>query len=304
VKVSVIIPTLNAAGYLPRLLPALRGQTLPPAEIILMDSSSADKTAELGREAGCIVEVIDRSEFNHGGTRNRGAARASGEVLVFMTQDVSPADERFIEELTRPIREKNAAAAYARQIPYPDAPPPEAFARNFNYPEGSFSKRAEDIPRMGIKAYFFSDAASAVSKADFDAVGRFPEHVIVNEDMWLCAKLLQSGRTVSYAAEARAMHSHHYTLRQQFTRYFDIGVFMRQSREVLQNARSGGEGVRFLGKMIGYLARRGAWFWIPYCVIESGVKFTAFRLGIWEHLLPLGLKRRFSMHSRYWARQQ
>jgi rhamnosyltransferase len=299
-KVSVIIPTLNAAKYLPGLLPMLKGQSLPPLEIILVDSSSTDDTRDIAARHGCRVEVIERSNFNHGGTRNLGASLAGGDILIYMTQDVLPADDKFIEELTLPVREQSAAGAYARQIAYPGASPPEKFARDFNYPAASFTKRAEDLPRLGIKAYFFSDAASCVRKSIFETTGRYPENVIVNEDMYLCAKLLQAGHAVAYRAEARVFHSHDYTLRQQFGRYFDVGVFMRQSRDVLKNANSGGEGFRFLNRMLAQLIREGAWRWVPHSVIESACKWVAFTLGYWEPLLPISLKRRLSMHQTYW----
>ena len=104
-RVSIIIPTLNAARHLPELLPKLKSQTLPPLEIILVDSSSADDTRGIAARHGCRVEVIERSAFNHGGTRNRGASLTSGDILVCMTQDVLPADDTFLEELTRPVRE-------------------------------------------------------------------------------------------------------------------------------------------------------------------------------------------------------
>jgi len=291
---------LQAQKYLAVLIPLLRAQTLPPDEIIIVDSSSTDDTVSVARKLGCQVEVISRASFNHGGTRNLGTTFATGQILVFMTQDVAPADTLFIEELTRPIRETQAVAAYSRQIAYPDAPPPEVFARDFNYPADSFLKGAEDIPRLGIKAYFFSDAASAVRRDVFDAVGRYPEQVIVNEDMWLCAKLLQAGHKVAYASRSNALHSHHYTLRQQFKRYFDTGVFMRQSQEILKGARAGGEGLRFLRQLVSYLVKQRRWSWIPYAIAESGVKFLAYHLGKREHLLPRGIKRALSGYPAYW----
>jgi len=70
-RLSVIIPTLNEAGYLPLLLEALAAQTRPADEIIVADAGSVDGTAELARRRGARVV--------HGGTpavgRNAGARR-------------------------------------------------------------------------------------------------------------------------------------------------------------------------------------------------------------------------------------
>lgn len=297
---SVIVPTLNASRYLPRLIGALRTQSIPPLEIIVIDSSSTDDTATIASEAGCVVEIVPRDEFDHGGTRNRAANLARGELLVFMTQDAVPADERFLEELARPIREGLAVAAYARQIPYPDAFPPEAFARTFNYPAVSSLRSEGDISRLGLRAFFFSNVASMVSKNAFLEAGRFPERTVMNEDMLLCAKLLRAGHRVAYRAEAIVSHSHNYRLDQQFRRNFDIGAFVSQSGAALGETRVEGSGVKFALGQIGHLASSGAWTWIPRTVLELGLKFVAYQLGKRERALPLSVKRRFSMHPHYW----
>ena len=69
-KVSVIIPTLNAEKFIGNLLKNLiKVQTLKPNEIIVIDSSSQDKTIKIAKSYGCKTIVIKKEEFNHGGTR-------------------------------------------------------------------------------------------------------------------------------------------------------------------------------------------------------------------------------------------
>ncbi len=76
-------------------------------------------------------------------------------------------------------------------MPYPDATLLEAFARHTNYPPESQIRRGHDVEEMGIMAFFFSDVASAVRRDAFENVGGFPDGVIINEDMNLCARLLE-----------------------------------------------------------------------------------------------------------------
>lgn len=298
--VSIIIPTYRAARYLDALIASLLGQSLAPHEIIIVDSSSPDGTADQARALGCVVDVIPQVEFNHGGTRNRAAELATGDVLVFMTQDALPVNEHYLAQLVAPIAEGRATAAYARQTTPPAAHPLEAFSRAFNYPSDGFLKRHEDIDRLGVKAFFFSDAASAVKREVFWAVGGFPDWVIVNEDMVLCAKLLRDDHAIAYSADAAVFHAHNYTLKQVFRRYFDIGVFMHQSREVLAGARSGGEGLRFaraqLQAMIGQRHYRAA----VRSVVETGLKWIAYQLGKRSHHLPRRLNRVLSAQKAYW----
>ncbi|WP_286723858.1 glycosyltransferase, partial [Pelotomaculum sp. PtaB.Bin117] len=257
-EISLIIPTLNGEKFLSLLLTSLKRQTHPPVEIIVMDSSSGDRTAEIAAEMGCKTVVIEREAFDHGGTRNLGAEIAAGDVLVFMTQDALPADDRFLENLVKPLANQTnplIAASFGRQLARQDAVPPEKFARLFNYPGTGMVKSKEDLPRLGIKAFFFSDVCSAVRKREFEEVGRFPEKVIMNEDMILAAKLILRGYKVAYVPEAAVRHSHNYSLSQHFRRYFDIGVSLKMNNWLLEYTKAEGEGFRFVRDQFVYLIK-------------------------------------------------
>ena len=56
-SVSVILPTLNAAGEIAALLAALMDQTQPPEEILVVDSGSTDDTRGTGSRARCAGHV-------------------------------------------------------------------------------------------------------------------------------------------------------------------------------------------------------------------------------------------------------
>jgi rhamnosyltransferase len=299
-SISIVIPTLNAARYLPDQIRALRRQTLTPIEIIVIDSSSTDDSVTVARQHDCKVELIDRSTFDHGGTRNKAAHMTSGDVVVFMTQDALPIDEHFLANLVAPILAGTASASYARQIAYADAFPPEKLARAHNYPDRSHVLSADDIEARGLKAFFFSNVASAVRRTDFEAVGGFPDRTVMNEDMLLCSKLLRSGQRVAYCADAVVYHSHNYRLSQQFKRNFDIGAFVSQHGPQLGDVRTGMSGLRFAVDQIQALCRDGHWYWVPRTVADLGARFLAFRIGINERIVPIKLKRRISMHSFFW----
>jgi hypothetical protein len=97
---TVIIPTVNEAAYLPGLLDTLAAQTRPPDEIIVADAGSTDGTADLARARG--ARVI------RGGTpavgRNVGAHAATGNLFLFLDADVLPPPDfiaRSVEEFER-----------------------------------------------------------------------------------------------------------------------------------------------------------------------------------------------------------
>ena len=302
--ISVIIPTYNARQWLAQQVAALQSQTMPPHEIIIIDSSSPDDTSAQAKALGLTVIDIPASEFNHGGTRNRAAQAASGDIFVFMTQDAIPLHDDYLENLTAPLRAGEAAAAYARQEAHPPASPLEQFARAYNYSAENHIKSAEDLPTMGVKTYFFSDTASAVLADIFWQVGGYPDWVIVNEDMVLCAKLLQAGKRIAYAADARVDHAHDYTINKVFKRYFDIGVFMTQAQDILIGAKSGGEGVRFALQQVQYLIKHKHWAWVPRSLIESPIKFVAFHIGKRYQALPHRVAQGFSGQKAFWAQQK
>jgi glycosyltransferase involved in cell wall biosynthesis len=278
-KVSVIIPTLNAGPAFHELIHSLKRQTVSLCDIQIVDSESEDGTAETARELDCQVTVISRKRFDHGGARNLGATMASGDILVFLTQDALPVSAEFIARLVAPIDGRFTAASYARQLPAPGATPTEAFARLYNYPPESSSRHISRVERRTLKTFFFSNTASAVSRACFERVGRFPFPVPTNEDMLLCARLLDAGYQIAYVAEAEVIHSHEFSLGEVFQRYFRIGTVTRQHHATLRVVRNAGEGVDFVRQQISHLQRIGHTELIPGAVVEAGVKAMAFYCG-------------------------
>lgn len=295
-RVSVLIPTHNGGGRFRELLQGLQGQRLRPIEIIVTDSSSADDTAQLAQDHECTVEVIPQERFDHAATRNAMAAKASGDILVFMTQDAIPYDEWFLQNLVGALHD-DVAAAYARHVPDPDARPTDAFHRQFNYPDTGHRVRNEDVAHLGVRAYFFSNAAAAYRADVFHEQGGFAERLIQSEDVHLCARLLHAGHAVAYAADARVRHSHRLSLRAQFKRYFDTGAAYALSP--MPGARTTGEGWRFVKGQTRYLARRAP-MWLPYAWLESGCKFLGFHLGKRHALIPRWLRARLSGRPEYW----
>jgi len=298
-NISVIIPCLNAFTMLESLVISLRGQTMPPNEIIVVDSESIDGTSQLAHYLGCTVLPIARSDFNHGGTRNLASIPAQGDILVFMTQDALPVDPFFLQHLLDPIISGNAVASFARQVPYPGASVGEKFARVFNYPPVSQIRTHANIQSMGIGAYFFSNVSSAIRKDVFMDMGMFADDVIMNEDMLMCAKLLNSGHAVAYAAEAQVYHSHDYSLLQTFRRYFDIGVFFARHFN-LSNLATNGRGAAYTRELLAHMVKQGDMPAFFHAVGETCAKFSGFTLGKLERFIPLVVKKHLSMHAGFW----
>lgn len=300
--ISVIIPTRNGGSRFGEVLTALRGQNAMPAEILVIDSGSEDETLALAREHGARIIAIAPEDFDHGATRNLGARAAVGDLLVYLTQDAVPADPAALEHLLAPLAEERVAAAYGRQLPGPGATSFARHLRAFNYPAQSAVRCYRDRERYGFKTAFLSNSFAAYRRDLLAAAGYFAEGLLFGEDTFTVAKLLRRGYCVAYAAEARVLHSHNYTLGQEFRRYFDIGVAHALNREILASFGSpGGEGRRYVASELAFLVRAGEFRLLPASLLRNALKLAAYHLGKRYRVLPRDLARCCSLNRGWWA---
>lgn len=257
-SVSLIVPTLDAGAEIGPLVEALLGQSRVPDEIVVVDSSSEDRTVEVASSYPQVrVEAIDRRDFDHGLTRDRALRGASGDVVCFMTQDAVPADDRFVENLIAPILgDPSVAISSGRQLPKPGARRFEQLVRAFNYPGRPDVRSIEDVPRLGIKAYFASDVCAAYRRSAYLELGGFGK-TDTNEDMLMAAKAIHAGYKVAYAADAEVQHSHNLTARQQYERNHAVGRFLEQNADLLAGAAEIGEGSRLARQVSAQLLKEG-----------------------------------------------
>ena len=89
-KISVIVPVLNEEATIATTLAALAA--LAPYEVIVVDGGSVDRTRDIAARSGAQVLSAERGRARQ---MNRGAARASGEVLLFLHADTRLPDSAF-----------------------------------------------------------------------------------------------------------------------------------------------------------------------------------------------------------------
>ena len=302
-RVALIIPTLNAARHLDAVLPALQAQSFRPGTFLVVDSSSADDTADRFRDAGADVFVIPRAQFDHGGTRQRAVNRLPPwiEVVVFLTQDAVPAGPDTIARIVGAFADPEVGAAYGRQLPHRGAGAIEAHARLFNYPPQGYVLRPEQAMGAGIKATFCSNSFAAYRRRALDMVGGFPSGTIFGEDVTVTGRMLLSGWAKAYVAEACVHHSHHYGIGEEFRRYFDVGVMHARSPWLLERfGKAEGEGRRFVKSELHHLLRHQP-LAIPSALLRTAIKLAAYHCGRSEARIPRPVKRRISLNRRYWA---
>lgn len=298
---AVCVPTLNAGPQWQRWLEATLEGLAPTMRLVVADSSSDDDTATLARHAGAEVISIDRQTFNHGGTRNTLLHKLDNfDVVIFMTQDAFISDPSALTTLSLSFKNPDVGAAFGRQLPHQDATPVAAHARLFNYPAESRVVSQADIPTLGIKTAFLSNSFAAYRRQALIDAGGFPPHVILSEDMMAGARLLKQGWKLAYNAEACVYHSHNYSIREEFKRYFDIGAFHSQEAWLIDWLGSAeGEGLRFIRSEVRYLLKHAP-HTLPSALLRTFAKYLGYRLGRHEKKLPTQIKKKLSMHTQFW----
>ena len=222
------MPVLDAGPLLEELLAAVGRQRVDAdVEVLVCDSGSRDGSQAVARRHGATVIEIDRSDFSHGATRNLMVARASGDVVAFLTQDAVPAGDDWLAELLGGFAlADDVALVHGPYRPRADASPSvarellEFFAAMA--PDGApVVDRAGGHGWAGVsaRATFFTDANGAVARWAWERV-RFPD-VAYAEDRLLALRMLEAGFAKAYVPAAAVVHSHEYAPWDLFRRYFD-----------------------------------------------------------------------------------
>ncbi|MBO5069573.1 MAG: glycosyltransferase [Roseburia sp.] len=278
---------------------------------------------------------VSKEEFDHGATRMLGAAQSEADVIVFMTQDAMPANPYLVANLVEPFvmesfqadAEKEqaidvektkrcqpedakktnkeaatVAVAYARQLPREDCSVIECYTRQFNYPDAGRKKTKADIAELGIKTFFCSDVCAAYRRDVFEKLGGFESPVIFNEDMFFAARAIEADYAVEYRASACVVHSHNYSIKQQFRRNFDLAVSQTMHPEIFEEVSSESEGIKLVINTMKHLVRIGK----PYLIWNLGWqcvgKYAGYFMGKRYKRLTRKMILKCTMSPDYWKK--
>ncbi|HKY25375.1 MAG TPA: glycosyltransferase [Gaiella sp.] len=298
--ISVLIPVLNGGDDLVRCLAGIARQRVDEeVEVVVVDSGSSDGSVVIARGAGAVVHEIAAAEFGHGRTRNLGVELSRGDMLVFTSQDAVAASDGWLATLVAAARSApDVAGAYGRQLPHRDARPPERFFLDFLYgPEPRVQRLAAD-EELTFEATLFSNVNAAIPRSVLEQFP-FRDDLTMSEDQEWSRRVLREGLALVYEPRAAVDHSHAYTVRTAFRRFFDSGVSAEHayvegagSRAALRRA-----GMRYARQELGWLWSTGRRRWIPYTIVYELGKFAGLQLGLRHERLPRALKRRLSSYS-------
>lgn len=297
--VALCVPTYNPGASFHGWIEAVETQSFQPDTKIILDSSSSDGFIDFATNK-MLVRKIAKKEFGHGKTRNLCLDLAKGhDIVIFMTQDAILANKHSLARLIQPLLEdERIQATYGRQLPHVNAKCFGSHARLFNYPRESYIRSFSDRYQFGIKTSFFSNSFAAYSLSALQAVGGFPQDVILGEDVVAVAKILLNGGSIAYSADASVYHSHDYSITEEFKRYFDIGVFHNQEHWILEAfGKPEGEGIRFVRSELNYVLKQCPTLMIS-ALIRHLSKYIGYKLGQNHHKLPASIALQLSMNPQ------
>lgn len=229
-KIEVICPLYNGEKYILPLYDAISSQkTEDKVTIKFILTNTNDDSERVLKQNKISYKKIEKSEFSHSLTREEAAKESKADIIVFISQDIEITQDNWLENLVADIKSKKAAAAFSRQITkYNNI---EKYTREKNYPNHSRIVDKNDLSKLGLNTFFFSDASSAIDRAVFKKLKYYDgKNLPINEDMYIAYKLIMNGYKIKYSSNSIVYHSHKFTLKQLYERYKLTGQFFSQNK--------------------------------------------------------------------------
>ena len=228
-KIDIVVPLYNAEKYIDALHKSfLMQDKVKINKIRYVLTESTDNTEKYLLQNKIEYKKIKRNEFYHSLTREKEAMDSNSDIVVFVTQDVIIKDKLWLYNLIKDIGKNNIVATYSRQITkYNNI---EKYTREANYPSESKIVSKEDIPKLGLKTFFFSDASSAIDTNIFKKLNGYDgKKLPISEDMYIAYKIINNDYKIKYCADSVVYHSHNFTLKEVYDRYKLTGKFFKEN---------------------------------------------------------------------------
>ena len=225
--ITILIRSKNEEKDIGQVLEKVFSQSLKDFEVIVIDSGSKDRTVEIVKRFKVKLLEISSQEFTYGYALNLGAKNAAGEIIVSLSAHAVPADDRWLENLIRPLKDLQVAVVYGRQLPDSHCNPIE---------KRDLFESYGDTRNIQTKDITFSNSNSAIRKNVWERFA-FDETMDFGEDIDWSKRVLNNGYKIGYEPSSRVYHSHHHSLREVYFRELNRhkGRMQRRQRFKLKN---------------------------------------------------------------------
>ncbi len=209
--ITILMRSRNSEATIQQALQALQQQTLRDYQLLVIDSSSTDRTREIAASFEAIIRTIPAQAYFPGKVLNEAMREIESEIVIFLNSDTVLSNPEALENLLKPFSDPNVAATYARQLPQIEAEPWVRKDYAASFPAGEAPAWMEwSLPLAAMRRSVWQQRP-------------FYELAWASEDTEWGHWAKQAGQRIVYVPEAQAIHSHNYTLKQLYGRKFVEG---------------------------------------------------------------------------------
>lgn len=182
-RISVIIPTHNRADFLSQAIDSVLDQSLPAAELIVVDDGSTDDTASLLAGYGDRLRVIRQENRGPAAARNSGIRVSSASFLAFLDSDDWFAPDKLAIQHPAMLARPDLLISHTDEIWYRGGKLLNQ-KKKHGRPGGSIFAQCLPLCVVGMSTVM-------VRREFFDVVGLFDEELPCCEDydLWLRAAI-------------------------------------------------------------------------------------------------------------------
>jgi GT2 family glycosyltransferase len=195
-RVSVVVCTHNGARTLPQCLDAVQSLSYPNFELIVVDDGSSDGSADIARSRGATLVEIEHRGLS--AARNAGIERADGEIVAFLDDDAFP-DPDWLQYVAAQLQANGHGGIGGPNIPPDDGLVADCVAAAPGGPIHVLisDREAEHVPGCNM----------AFRKSALEEIGGFDERFrVAGDDVDVCWRLQEAGRTLGFSAGAVVFH--------------------------------------------------------------------------------------------------
>ncbi len=202
-SISIIIPTHNRWGTLPRCIESARFQTLQPTEIIVVDDGSTDGTfanlealAEKQIYEECPVVALATNHLGAPRARNVGIQAARGDWLLFLDSDdvLLP---NALKSLYGTAVEHSAEVAHGRV----------QYVTNEGDRIDRWWGRVLDGTDDDLYRSSWQTMAAIYSKKAIETIGPWNEELKMWQDLEYCIRAVASGLAIAHCPEVVGLYT-------------------------------------------------------------------------------------------------
>jgi cellulose synthase/poly-beta-1,6-N-acetylglucosamine synthase-like glycosyltransferase len=209
VPITVVINTLNRRDHLKRTLIALRQQTYPAFEVVVVDGPSTDGTAEMLTAFADRARLATCTEASLGLSRNIGVKLAAGDIVAFTDDDAVPRAD-WLELLAAPFSDERVAAVGG---PVFDVPLNRVEWRlctctRLGVPDTNSTGGIDRYLGPGSDPFaYLAGCNMSFRRSCLREIGGFNSLLSVNyDDVEVCCRLIDRGHRLAYVNDALVRH--------------------------------------------------------------------------------------------------